>query len=68
MGTGRKMRGFAGEQLDLHIRAIRTEIATKTDLAAFKGDIMKWISVAYGLQTLAILGGVAALFRLFGHS
>jgi hypothetical protein len=33
-------------------------------LAELKADMMKWMFGAVGLQTLPILGGVAALFRL----
>jgi hypothetical protein len=37
------------------------------DIAEAKADIMKWTVGAIELQTLAILGGVAALFKLLGH-
>lgn len=33
-------------------------------LAETKADLMKWMFGATGLQIVAILGGVAALFRL----
>ena len=39
-------------------------MATKVELAEAKGEILKWLFGAVGVQTLAILGGVAALFRL----
>ena len=45
---------------------IRGAMATKVELAEAKGDILKWMFGAVGVQTLAILGGVAALFRLLG--
>lgn len=48
------------EYLDLRFGEIRVE------LAALKAEILKWMFGAVGLQTLAILGGVAALFRLLG--
>jgi len=46
------------EYLDLRLGEIRVE------LAALKAEMLKWMFGAVGLQTLAILGGVAALFRL----
>jgi hypothetical protein len=45
---------------------LRAAIITKADLAGAKREIVEWICIAVGLQTLAILGGVAALFRLLG--
>ncbi len=36
-------------------------------IAEARAEILKWMFGAVGLQTLAILGGVAALFRLIGH-
>jgi type II secretory pathway component PulM len=48
------------EYLDLRLGEIRVE------LAELKSEMLKWMSGAVGLQTLAILGGVAALFRLLG--
>ena len=53
--------------LDLRLREIRTAMATNVELAEAKGEMLKWMFGAVGLQTLAILGGVAALFRLIGH-
>jgi hypothetical protein len=49
------------EYLDLCISEVRLEIANA------KADILKWMFGAVGLQTLAILGGVAALFKLLGR-
>ena len=46
------------EYLDLRLGEIRVE------LAELKSDPLKWMFGAVGLQTVAILGGVAALFRL----
>jgi hypothetical protein len=34
-------------------------------LAELKAEILKWMFGVVGLQTLAILGGLAALLRLF---
>ena len=48
------------EYLDLRLGEIRVE------LAELKSEVLKWMFGAVGLQTLAILGGVAALFRLLG--
>jgi hypothetical protein len=36
-------------------------------LAELKAEMLKWMFGAVGLQTLAILGGVAALLKLLGH-
>lgn len=52
--------------LDLRFGEIRAVMSTKADLAEAKGEMLKWMFGAVGLQTLAILGGVAALFRLLG--
>ena len=52
------------EYLDLRLAELRADFATK--LAELKAEMMKWMFGAVGLQTLAILGGVAALFRLLG--
>jgi hypothetical protein len=35
-------------------------------IADLRAETLKWMFGAVGLQTLAILGGVAALFRLIG--
>jgi hypothetical protein len=51
-------------ELDLRLGEIRAAMATKVELAEAKGEILKWLFGAVGVQTLAILGGVAALFRL----
>jgi len=48
------------DYLDLRLGEVRVE------LAALKAEMLKWMFGAVGLQTLAILGGVAALFRLLG--
>jgi hypothetical protein len=53
-------------ELDLRLGEIRAVMATRAELAEAKGEILKWMFGAVGLQTLAILGGVAALFRLLG--
>jgi hypothetical protein len=52
------------EYLDLRLGEIRAAMATKVELAEAKGEILKWLFGAVGVQTVAILGGVAALFRL----
>lgn len=48
-----------------------SHLATKADLRAelaeTKADLMKWIIGALGVQTLAVLGGLAALLRMAGH-
>jgi hypothetical protein len=46
------------DYLDLRLGEIPVE------LAGLKAEMMKWMFGAVGLQTLAILGGVAALLKL----
>ena len=58
--------GELHSELDLRLGDIRGTMATKVELAEAKGEILKWMFGAVGVQTLAILGGVAALFRLLG--
>ncbi|MGE0259470.1 MAG: hypothetical protein AB7H71_17400 [Alphaproteobacteria bacterium] len=53
------------EYLDLRLAEMRADTATK--LAELKAEMLKWMFGAVGLQTLGILGGVAALFKLLGH-
>jgi hypothetical protein len=38
----------------------------RVELAELKSEMLKWMFGAGGLQTLAIPGGAAALFRLLG--
>jgi hypothetical protein len=47
--------------LDLRISEVRLELANA------KADILKWVLGAIGFQTLAVIGGLAALFKLLGH-
>ena len=56
--------GRVRSEIDLRFGEIRATVATKVELAEAKGEILKWLFGAVGVQTLAILGGVAALFRL----
>jgi hypothetical protein len=58
--------GELRSELDLRLGDIRATMATKVELAEAKGGMLKWMFGAVGVQTLAILGGVAALFRLLG--
>ena len=53
------------EYLDLRMTELRAD--TTTHLAELKAEMMKWMFGAVGLQTLAILGGVAALLKLPGR-
>lgn len=39
-------------------------LATKTDLAETKADILKWLFGMIGFQTILILGAVVALARI----
>jgi len=52
-------------EVDARLGEIRA--ATARDIAEAKADMLKWMFGAVGLQTLAILGGVAALLKLIGH-
>jgi hypothetical protein len=47
--------------LDLRISEVRLELANA------KADILKWVLGAIGFQTLAVIGGLAALFKLLGQ-
>jgi hypothetical protein len=56
------------DYLDLRSGEVRAEIAgLRSEMLSLNADTLKWIFGAVGLQTLAILGGVAALFKLLGH-
>ena len=48
--------------LDLRLTELRSD--TTARLAELKAEMLKWMIGAVGLQRVAILGGVAALFRL----
>jgi len=50
--------------LDHRLDEMRMTMATKVEVAEAKNDVLKWMFGAVGLQTVAILGGVAALLRL----
>jgi hypothetical protein len=52
------------DYLDMRLAELRG--TTTTNLAELKAEMMRWMFGAVGLQTLAILGGVAALFKLLG--
>lgn len=52
------------EYLDLRLAELKADTATK--LAELKAELLKWMFGAIELQIFAILGGVAALLRLFG--
>jgi hypothetical protein len=59
------------EYLDLRLAELRAAMETRfaegdTRLAEVKADLLKWMFGAAGLQTLTILGGMAALLRLLG--
>lgn len=67
--------GFSEAQAEAVTEAVKlasdvdlSTLATKADVAAglaeAKADLLKWIVGAIGLQTLTVLGGVAALIRL----
>ena len=53
------------EHLDLRLGELATRLEAK--IAELRSETLKWMFGAVGLQTLAILGGVAALLRLFGR-
>lgn len=52
------------DYLDLRLSDLRGDI--RHEIAESKAEMLKWMFGAVGLQTLAILGGVAALLRLLG--
>lgn len=52
------------DYLDLRLSDLRGDI--RHEIADTKAEMLKWMFGAVGLQTLAILGGVAALLRLLG--
>jgi hypothetical protein len=56
-------------ELDLRLAELRTELnevraTTATMIAEAKSEVLKWMFGAVGVQTLAILGGMATLLRL----
>lgn len=53
------------EYLDLRLGEATARLEAK--IAESRAEILKWMFGAVGLQTLAILGGVAALLRLIGR-
>jgi len=53
------------EYLDLRLGELTARLEAK--IADAPAEMMKWMSGAVGLQTLAILGGAAALLRLFSR-
>ena len=60
------------DYLDLRLGAVQRELGdlrsdTTARIAELKAEMLKWMFGAVGLQTLAILGGVAALLKLIGH-
>ena len=60
------------DYLDLRLGAVQRDLGdlkadTGTRLAELKAEMLKWMFGAVGLQTLAILGDVAALLKLIGH-
>jgi hypothetical protein len=58
--------------LDLRLGELRLELdlrlsEVRLELANVKAEILKWVLGAIGFQTLAVIGGLAALFKLLGH-
>jgi hypothetical protein len=49
------------DYLDLKLAEVHREIAN------LKAEMLKWMFGVVGLQTLAILGSLAALLKLFGR-
>ena len=52
-------------EIDLRLAELRAQLSAQ--IAEAKAEMMRWMFGAVGLQTLAILGGVAALLKLLGH-
>lgn len=46
------------------VEARLDHLASKTDLADLRAELLKWVVGIVGFQTAAILGGVAALIHL----
>ncbi|MEO5372662.1 MAG: CCDC90 family protein [Alphaproteobacteria bacterium] len=62
---------MVGEARDGDLAALvtRADLSTfkaelKAELAETKAELMKWMTGALGLQTVALLGGLAALLKL----
>ncbi len=53
------------DYLDLRLAELAARLEGK--IAELRAETLKWMFGAVGLQTLAILGGVAALLRLLGR-
>jgi hypothetical protein len=53
------------EYLDFRMAELKADTGTR--LAELKAEMLKWMFGAVGLQTLAILGGMAALLKLLNH-
>lgn len=52
------------EYLDLRLAELSARLEAK--IAEARSETVKWVFGAVGLQTLAILGGMAGLLRFFG--
>ncbi len=66
--------GFNEEQAEAVTRVVRqaqdmdlSALATKTDLAETKAEILKWMVSAIGIQTIVIIGAVLALLHSSGR-
>jgi hypothetical protein len=66
-----KAAGFTDEQAETLTRVVRnaqgvdlSNLATKTDLAETKAEILKWMVSSIGVQTVVIIGAVLALMRM----
>lgn len=56
------------DYLDLRLGEVRSEIGElRSEMFRLNSDTLKWMFGAVALQIAAILGGVAALFKLIGH-
>jgi hypothetical protein len=66
--------GFNEEQAEAVTRVVRqaqdmdlSALATKTDLAETKAEILKWMVSVIGIQTIVIIGAVLALLHSSGR-
>lgn len=66
-----KAAGFTDAQAEAVTRVVRdartidlSNLATKTDLAETKAEILKWMVGTIGIQTVVIIGAVVALMRM----
>ncbi|MGU3540739.1 hypothetical protein [Methylobacterium sp. A54F] len=63
--SAEQAEGLAEGLADAMAETIRGDLATKVDLAETKSEIIRWVTGLIAFQTLAIIGTVIALARVF---